>query len=98
MPRAIRHYLRGYVSPITYPCLKVEFLLKFDQDQRRRVRLPSAIECVSPRGELEGSEREIFAERGRKMEATRELRQQRPQELIERMGEKNCRPVASVLN
>ena len=32
------------------------YSIEFDQDQRRRVRLPSAIGCVSPGDKLEGSE------------------------------------------
>ena len=98
MPRAIQHYLRGYVWHITHRCHKEESLFKFDQDQRRRVRLSSDIGYVTPEDKREGSVRGIFGERDRKLEAPRELRWQRRQELRERMGENGCRPVAPVLN
>ncbi len=35
MPRANRHYIRGYVWHITHRCHKKEFLLKFARDRRR---------------------------------------------------------------
>lgn len=35
MPRANRHYLPGYVWPITHRWDKKEFLLKFARDRRR---------------------------------------------------------------
>jgi hypothetical protein len=45
-----------------------------------QVRLHSALGYVTPKDKLEGKEKEIFAERDRKLEAARALRPQRRQE------------------
>ena len=55
-------------------------------DHYNRVRLHSALGYVTPQDKLEGREKEIFAERDRKLEAARALRQQRRQEARERSG------------
>ena len=45
------------------------------------VRLQSAIGFVTPKDKLEGRDREVFAERDRKLEAAREIRRQRRNDL-----------------
>lgn len=49
-------------------------------DHYNRVRLHSALGCVTPLAKLEGREPQIFAERDRKLEAARRQRQLRRQE------------------
>ena len=51
-------------------------------DHYNRVRLHSAIGYVTPLAKLEGREPQIFAERGRKLEAARRQRQLRRQEAL----------------
>jgi putative transposase len=48
-------------------------------DHYNRVRLHSALGYVTPQDKLEGREKEIFADRDRKLEAARALRQERRQ-------------------
>jgi transposase InsO family protein len=48
-------------------------------DHYNRVRLHSALGYVTPQDKLEGREKEIFADRDRKLEAARALRQDRRQ-------------------
>jgi hypothetical protein len=47
------------------------------------VRLHSAIGDVAPQGKLEGRDREILAERDRKLEAARERRKQQRQAALD---------------
>jgi putative transposase len=67
-------------------------------DHYNQVRLHSALGYVTPKDKLEGREREIFAERDRKLEAARKLRQQRRQDRNERLGETSCISQPSVIN
>ena len=52
-------------------------------DHYNRVRLHSALGYVTPQDKLEGREKEIFADRDRKLEAARALRQERRQKAKE---------------
>jgi putative transposase len=61
-------------------------------DHYNRVRLHSAIGYVTPKDKLEGRDREIFAERDRKLEAARQLRQQRRRDRNQQLGETGCTP------
>jgi len=63
-----------------------------------RVRLHSALGYITPQDKLEGREKEIFAERDRKLEAARALRQQRRQQRNERLGQMGCTPQPAVIN
>jgi len=67
-------------------------------DHYNRVRLHSALGYVTPQDKLEGRQKEIFAERDRKLEAARTLRQQRRQERNERLGQMGCTPQPAVIN
>ena len=67
-------------------------------DHYNRVRLHSALGYVTPQDKLEGREKEIFAERDRKLEAARNLRQQRRQGRDEHLGETGCTSQPSVIN
>jgi transposase InsO family protein len=67
-------------------------------DHYNRVRLHSALGYVTPQDKLEGREQEIFADRDRKLEAAREMRQQRRQDRKERLRETGCTSQPSVLN
>jgi transposase InsO family protein len=67
-------------------------------DYYNRVRLHSAIGYVTPQDKLEGRDREIFAERDRKLEAARELRRQRRQQLWQNGAHLNSVPATNVLN
>jgi transposase InsO family protein len=67
-------------------------------DYYNRVRLHSAIGYVTPQDKLEGRDREIFAERDRKLEAARELRRQRRQQLWQKGAHLNSAPATNVLN
>ena len=61
------------------------------------VRLHSALGYVTPKDKLEGKEKEIFAERDRKLEAARALRSARRQEAHQNQA-MSCRPVPLVVN
>jgi len=63
-----------------------------------QVRLHSAIGYVTPKDKLEGREKEIFAARDAKLEAARQLRQQRRQEAREDLGVPVCCPREVGLN
>ena len=67
-------------------------------DYYNRVRLHSALGYITPQDKLEGREKEIFAERDRKLEAARALRQQRRQERNERLGQMGCTAQLAVIN
>lgn len=67
-------------------------------DHYNQIRLHSALGYVTPKDKLEGREKEIFAERDRKLEAARNLRQQRRQDRNERLGETGCTSQPSVIN
>lgn len=67
-------------------------------DHYNQVRLHSALGYVTPKDKLEGREKDIFAERDRKLEAARKLRQQRRQDRKERLGETGCTSQPSVIN
>jgi transposase InsO family protein len=67
-------------------------------DHYNRVRLHSALGYVTPQDKLEGRDREIFAERDRKLEAARELRRQRRQQLWQNGAQLNSTPATSVVN
>jgi putative transposase len=62
-----------------------------------QVRLHSALGYVTPQDKLEGKEKEIFAERDRKLEAARALRQQRRQEAHQNQA-MGCMLVPLVVN
>jgi transposase InsO family protein len=62
------------------------------------VRLHSALGYVTPKDKLEGKEKEIFAERDRKLEAARALRAQRRQETWQNSGRRQHTQPAAVLN
>jgi putative transposase len=66
-------------------------------DHYNRVRLHSALGYVTPQDKLEGREKEIFAERDRKLEAARALRQERRQKAREGQPP-GCTVVPSVVN
>jgi hypothetical protein len=53
---------------------------------------------MTPQDKLEGREKEIFAERDRKLEAARKLRQQRRQDRNERLGQRGCTSLPAVVN
>jgi transposase InsO family protein len=63
-----------------------------------RIRLHSAIGYVTPEDKLEGQEREIWAERDRKLEAARELRRERRQQAREGVGQMPHTQPAAALN
>jgi transposase InsO family protein len=67
-------------------------------DHYNRVRLHSALGYVTPRDKLEGREKEIFAERDRKLEAARKLRQDRRRDRNERLGQTGCISQPAVVN
>ena len=67
-------------------------------DHYNRVRLHSALGYVTPQDKLEGREKEIFAERDRKLEAAWKLRQQRRQDRNERLGQRGCTSLPAVVN
>ena len=62
------------------------------------VRLHSALGYVTPKDKLEGKEKEIFAERDRKLEAARALRAQRRQEVWQRSAQRQHTQPAAALN
>jgi transposase InsO family protein len=66
-------------------------------DHYNRVRLHSALGYVTPQDKLEGREKAIFAERDRKLEAARALRQERRQKAREDQP-LGCTVVPSVVN
>ena len=66
-------------------------------DHYNRVRLHSALGYVTPQDKLEGREKEIFADRDRKLEAARALRQERRQKGREDQPP-GCTLVPSVVN
>ncbi len=66
-------------------------------DHYNRVRLHSALGYVTPQDKLEGREKEIFAERDRKLEVARALRQERRQRAREDQTP-GCTVVPSVVN
>ena len=63
-----------------------------------RVRLHSALGYVTPQDKLEGREKEIFAERDRKLEAARALRAQRRQEAWQSGGGRQHTQPAAAIN
>jgi len=66
-------------------------------DHYNQVRLHSALGYVTPQDKLEGREKEIFADRDRKLEAARALRQERRQKAREDQPP-GCTLVPSVVN
>jgi transposase InsO family protein len=62
------------------------------------VRLHSALGYVTPMDKLEGKEKEIFAERDRKLEAARALRAQRRQEAWQSTAQRQHTQPAAALN
>jgi transposase InsO family protein len=66
-------------------------------DHYNRVRLHSALGYVTPQDKLGGREKEIFADRDRKLEAARALRQERRQKAREDQPP-GCTLVPSVVN
>jgi transposase InsO family protein len=66
-------------------------------DHYNRVRLHSALGYVTPQDKLGGREKEIFAERDRKLEAARALRQERRQKAREDQPP-SCTRLPSVVN
>ena len=67
-------------------------------DYYNQVRLHSALGYVAPKDKLEGKEKEIFAERDRKLEAARALRAARRQEAWQSVGRRQHTQPAAVLN
>jgi len=67
-------------------------------DYYNQDRLHSALGYVAPKDKLEGKEKEIFAERDRKLEAARVLRQQRRQEAWQGVEQRHHTQPAAALN